>query len=121
MPEFSGVIERRDREATFDVELVAGVQYIIDLVGAPSPLGRISGSYLNVFTGPDLVFSDYGSGPSGYAQAVITPVVTETYSFDVSSYDTGGFLLRVFTDDYRGHPQGVAPAGSSESAGAPPA
>lgn len=117
MPEFAGVLERRNQEETFDVELQSGVQYIVDLAGTSSPSGRIDDPYIEVFVGLDYILYDDDSGPSAQSQLIITPSVTETYSFDVNGYDTGGFVLRVFEDDLRNHPEGIAPAGSPGSGG----
>lgn len=118
MPEFEGEFERRELIESFDVELEANNQYIIDVIGAPSALGRLQYADLSVFVDDIPVFLSYDYGPNGYLQAVISPLVTETYTLELNSLgSTGGFKLRVFEDDFRYHPLGGAPAGIAQSGG----
>ncbi len=118
MPEFLGAITRRNPTSTFEFELEAGVQYIIDVVGTPSASGRLKSAYFDLFAGLDFIERAYDSGEYYYPQLVVTPIVSETYAVDVSGYSTGSFALRVFEDDFRYHPIGVAPAGAPTSGGA---
>lgn len=119
MPKFDGFFETGRETRFFDVELKAGVKYIIDVVGTTSAYGRPSDPVLRLFDGPFLVLENDDSGPLRNPQMVLRPVVTETYTFEVESLnrDRGGFTLNVFQDDFRYHPYGVAPAGDLESGG----
>ncbi len=114
----TGVINYADDQDLFNVSLVAGTRYFIDLEGVATSQGLLSDPILrgiyNGGTTPLAGTTDDDGGVGLNARIVFTPTVTGAYQIAAGgdAATTGSYRLFVRTDDYRGTLDSDGPVGS---------
>jgi len=124
----AGVINYAGDQDLFNVSLVAGTRYFIDLEGAATGQGLLVDPLLQgLYNGNTVQLggtTDDNGGAGLNARVVFTPTVTGAYQIAAGgiSSNTGSYRLFVRADDYRGTldsdgPLGTVPPGATGTAG----
>jgi methionine-rich copper-binding protein CopC len=114
----TGTVDYGGDQDMFRVVLSAGVQYVVDLEGAPTGRGTLSDSYLRGIYNPagtlvtDSTDDDGGIGRN--SRLVFTPTADGTYAIAAGSFGgvTGTYRLFVRADDFRSTLEGAGAVGS---------
>ena len=118
MARFSGTITATSTSVTYQIRLLQGQNYIIDLRGTGGEVG-LRDPVLSII-GEDGQFTEDDNGGIGRnAQLVFRPDRTQYYEFTVAGNagTTGNFALDVNIDDFRNGRIGSAPAGEAPADG----
>jgi hypothetical protein len=124
----TGVINYASDQDLFNVSLVAGTRYFIDLEGVPTSQGTlVDPIVLGIYSGgatPIASTADDNGGAGLNARVVFTPTVTGAYQIAAGGVgtQTGSYRLLVRADDYRGNldsdgPTGVVTPGAAGTVG----
>lgn len=113
----TGNIDFSSDQDMFRVNLNAGVQYIIDLEGAPTSQGTLTDSYLRgIYNSAGVLIAsttDDDGGVGTNSRVVFTPGTSATYNIAAGTFGgTGTYRMFVRTDDFRSTFEGVGPAGT---------
>lgn len=113
MPSFAGTISSGREIDSYDVFLYSGVTYYIEAEGRATSAGSLRDPFLEIFQNGAYVGYDDDGGYGLNARYVFTPLVSDTYTFEISSavVATGSYRLSVYEDDYRGTVEGVGARG----------
>lgn len=106
----------------YGVNLIAGVQYIIDAEGTATGGGTLADPIISLQrNGVQLAFDDDG-GRGFNSRIVFTPTTSGLYTVEARDFgnnNAGTFRLRAAADDFRNTAEGVGPAGNVITNGTP--
>jgi hypothetical protein len=119
MPQIFDSIDFAGDTDRFNVELLRGRRYFIELEGSATGAGTLADPIVRLYDLGTVIRSDDDGGVGRNARISFVPEFTDTYEIEASAFagGTGSYRLGVFEDGQRNSVEGAGPAGAVHPGG----